>query len=624
MTNTELAKQIVSNVGGETNISTFTHCATRLRFTLKDMSKANVDTLKNLEGVLTAQVKSGQLQVVIGAKVEAIFNAVSEMIKIDDSSDVDVVPEKKNKISSIIETISGVFSPTLNVLIGCGMFKAIVSLITNLGLMDASDGFIVVLSMIGDLIFYFFPFFLAVSAAKKFKVNEYLALALAAAYMYPTIMNGATAAAETGVTTLSFLGLPILYVSYSSTVIPIILSVWVLSLIYKRIDNLIPDFLKVLFTSMVVLFIMVPLELIVLGPIGSYLGTYIAQFMDWFYNFGGFVAAALLGGTRSLLTMMGMHYALAPLQIQQIAETGISTLLVSALTANFAQAGAALGTGLAIKNKSEKSLAFSASLSAFFGITEPAMYGVNLKYKKPFIFAMASSAIAAAFLSFFHAGAMTYAPPGLFTLITYTADSFVFIILGVLLSSGLACVLSYFFGVSKSKKVEEIKNNEVKPISNVKKYTEEIYAPIEGQLISLQEVPDSTFASECMGKGIAIIPDQGKVYAPFNGTVSLVFPTKHAIGLTSQNGTEVLIHIGLDTVELEGKYFDVHVQVGDTIQKGQLLVDFDLEKISEKYPVTTPIIITNTDRFSEIKNSDHKHCIKGDVILKVTSKEDAE
>lgn len=624
MTNTELAKQIVSNVGGETNISTFTHCATRLRFTLKDMSKANVDTLKNLEGVLTAQVKSGQLQVVIGAKVEAIFNAASEMIKIDDSSDVDVVPEKKNKISSIIETISGVFSPTLSVLIGCGMFKAIVSLITNLDLMDASDGFIVVLSMIGDLIFYFFPFFLAVSAAKKFKVNEYLALALAAAYMYPTIMNGAAAAAETGVTTLSFLGLPILLASYSSTVIPIILSVWVLSLIYKRIDNLIPDFLKVLFTSMVVLFIMVPLELIVLGPIGSYLGTYIAQFMDWFYNFGGFVAAALLGGTRSLLTMMGMHYALAPLQIQQIAETGISTLLVSALTANFAQAGAALGTGLAIKNKSEKSLAFSASLSAFFGITEPAMYGVNLKYKKPFIFAMVSSAIAAAFLSFFHAGAMTYAPPGLFTLITYTADSFVFIILGVLLSSGLACMLSYFFGVSKPKKEEEIKNNETNSISDVKEYTEEIYAPIEGQLISLQEVPDSTFASECMGKGIAIIPDQGKVFAPFDGTVSLVFPTKHAIGLTSQNGTEVLIHIGLDTVELDGKYFDVHVQAGDTIQKGQLLVDFDLEKISEKYPVTTPIIITNTDRFAEIKNSDHKHCVKGDVILKVTSKEDAE
>lgn len=623
MTNTELAKQIVSNVGGETNISTFTHCATRLRFTLKDMSKANVDTLKNLEGVLTAQVKSGQLQVVIGAKVEAIFNAVSEMIKIDDSSDVDVVPEKKNKISSIIETISGVFSPTLSVLVGCGMFKAIVSLITNLDLMDASDGFIVVLSMIGDLIFYFFPFFLAVSAAKKFKVNEYLALALAAAYMYPTIMNGAAAAAETGVTTLSFLGLPILLVSYSSTVIPIILSVWVLSLIYKRIDNLIPDFLKVLFTSMVVLFIMVPLELIVLGPIGSYLGTYIAQFMDWFYNFGGFVAAALLGGTRSLLTMMGMHYALAPLQIQQIAETGISTLLVSALTANFAQAGAALGTGLAIKNKSEKSLAFSASLSAFFGITEPAMYGVNLKYKKPFIFAMVSSAIAAAFLSFFHAGAMTYAPPGLFTLITYTADSFVFIILGVLLSSSLACMLSYFFGVSKPKKEEEIKNNETNSISDVKKYTEEIYAPIGGQLISLQEVPDSTFTSECMGKGIAIIPDQGKVFAPFDGTVSLVFPTKHAIGLTSQNGTEVLIHIGLDTVELDGKYFDVHVQAGDTIQKGQLLVDFDLEKISEKYPVTTPIIITNTDRFSEIKNSDHKHCVKDDVILKVTSKEEA-
>ena len=460
MTNQELASRIIANVGGEGNISTLTHCATRLRFNLKDNSKANLDALKGLDGVITAQIKSGQMQVVIGAKVNAIFEEVSKQVHITEedsqsSGQTQTAEKPKNKVSAVIETISGIFAPTLPVLIGCGMFKAVVSLITNIQnlagvtVLPADSGFIQVLTMIGDLIFYFFPFFLAVSAAHRFKVSEYMALALAGAYMYPTIMNGAAAAVETGVTTMSFLGLPILYVSYNSTVIPIILSVWVLSLIYKRIDALVPDFLKILLTSMIVLFIMFPVELIVLGPIGSYLGTYIAQFMDWFYNVGGFVAAALLGGTRSLLTMMGMHYALGPLQIQQIAETGISTLLVSALTANFAQGGSAFGAFLAVKDKQMKSVASSAALSAILGITEPAMYGVNLKYRKPFIFAMVSSAISAAFLSFFHAGAMAYAPPGLFTIITYQADSFVFIILGAAMSFAIAAVLTFLFGVPK-------------------------------------------------------------------------------------------------------------------------------------------------------------------------------
>lgn len=310
-----LSEKIIELVGGEENISIFTHCATRLRFNLKDNNKADLEKLKKLDGVLTAQEKGGQVQVVIGAKVQAVFDEISSMIKITEGEPAKQ-EEKKGKISSVIEIISGVFAPTLPVLIGCGMFKAIVSLLTNLNVMQSTDSFIVLLTMIGDIIFYFFPFFLAVSAARKFKVSEYMALALAGAYMYPTIMEGAVAASTGGPAAMNFLGLPILFVNYKSTVIPIILSVWVLSLIYKRIDKFVPDSLKILLTSMIVLFIMVPLELIVLGPIGSYLGTYIAQFMDWFYNIGGFVAAALLGGTRSLLTMMGMHYALAPLQIQ--------------------------------------------------------------------------------------------------------------------------------------------------------------------------------------------------------------------------------------------------------------------------------------------------------------------
>ena len=611
MTNKELATKIIANVGGEQNISMLTHCATRLRFNLKDNGKANLDVLKKLDGVLTAQIKSGQLQVVIGAKVNAIFDEVSAQIHITEG-DVAVTEPPKNKVSAVIETISGIFAPTLPVLIGCGMFKAIVSLITGLELLSSDNDFVTLLSMIGDLIFYFFPFFLAVSAAKKFRVSEYMALALAAAYMYPTIINGAAAAEETGVAGLDFFGVTIPFISYSSTVIPIILSVWVLSLIYKRIDRLVPDFLKILLTSMIVLFIMVPLELIVLGPIGSYAGTYIAQFMDWFYSVGGFVAAALLGGTRSLLTMMGMHYALAPLQIQQIAETGISTLLVSALTANFAQGGSAFGAFLALKDKQMKSVAASAALSAVLGITEPAMYGVNLRYRRPFGIAMISSAIAAAFLSFFHAGAMAYAPPGIFTIITYTADSFVFFILGAALSFGLAAALTFFFGIPKEENKpsraedesgENENNSETAALSDksVAVKTEmTVYSPIPGSVIPLSEIPDEAFSSGAMGQGVGIVPAEGKVYAPFDGTVEMVFDTKHAIGLTSSDGVSLLIHVGLDTVELNGQYFTAHVSAEAPIKKGQLLLEFDLDKIAEKYKTVTPVLVVNTDDYTSV------------------------
>lgn len=629
MTNKELAAKIIANVGGEQNISILTHCATRLRFNLKDNNKANLEALKKLDGVLTAQIKSGQLQVVIGAKVNAIFDEVSAQVHITEG-EAAVTEPSKNKVSAVIETISGIFAPTLSVLIGCGMFKAIVSLITGLELLPSDNDFVTLLSMIGDLIFYFFPFFLAVSAAKKFRVNEYMALALAAAYMYPTIINGAAAAEETGVTGLNILGITVPFISYSSTVIPIILSVWVLSLIYKRIDRLVPDFLKILLTSMIVLFIMVPVELIILGPIGSYAGTYIAQFMDWFYSIGGFVAAALLGGTRSLLTMMGMHYALAPLQIQQIAETGISTLLVSALTANFAQGGSAFGAFLALKDKQMKSVAASASLSAVLGITEPAMYGVNLRYKRPFGIAMASSAVAAAFLSFFHAGAMAYAPPGIFTIITYTADSFVFIILGAALSFGLAALLTFFFGIpkeeNKASKEEKTIENENDPEADTLPDTSAaagaeltVYSPIHGNVVPLSEVPDEAFGSGAMGQGVGIEPDEGKVYAPFDGTVEMVFDTKHAIGLTSSDGISLLIHVGLDTVELNGQYFTAHVSAGDPIRRGQLLLEFDLDKIAEKYKTVTPVLVVNTDEYASVSGISGMKADNDTPVIKINA-----
>lgn len=621
----ELAQEIVRLVGGESNIRNLTHCATRLRFELVQDSLADLAALKKLDGVLTAQIQGTQTQVVIGAKVGKVYDAIMATAHfVPNAGETKKEKKKANPVSAALSAISGIFAPTLPVLIGCGMFKAIVAMITGFDLLPSDHSVVIVLSMIGDLIFYFFPFFLAVSAAKKFNTHEFLALALAAAYMYPTIMNGASAVAEGGPATLSFLRLPILFVNYKSTVIPIILSVWVLSLVYKWIDRIVPDMLKVFLTPMLVLIILVPLELVALGPIGSYAGEYIAQFIGWFYEVGGIFAAALLGGIRAPLTMLGMHYALSPLQIQQIAATGSTTLLVSALANNFAQSGAAFGTALAIKEKDKKSAAFGASLSAFMGITEPAMYGVNLIYKRPFFIAMLSSSIAAAFFQLFHTVGLAYVPPGIFTLISFQADSFVFVILGVILSFVLAAVLSFSFGVKKETLAEtgepqaafvsKIQTGETAAVG-----ADEITAPIQGKVIPMTEMKDEVFRSEAMGTGVAIIPEEGKVYAPFDCTVSMVFETKHAIGLISDKGTEVLIHIGVNTVQENGKGFTVKVEQGTVCRRGDLLLEFDLNYLKQKYDMTTPVIITNTFDYKDIQKTYTDHADNQMVVLKVES-----
>lgn len=614
MTNEELAKKIVQEIGGEENIQNMTHCATRLRFVLRDNSKANLQKITNYDGVLKAQLQSGQTQIIIGAKVQKIYDEIKKIVNISESEPMP--DEKKGRISSIIETIAGIFSPAIPMIIAGGMLKALVSLLTNYQIVNTESNEIVILSMIGDLVFYFLPFFLALSSAKKFKANEFLALGLAAGYMYPTILNGAAAVAETGVTTMSFLGLPILLVNYKSTVIPIILSVWLLSYVEKFVNKFMPDFLKIIFSAMIVLLIMIPLELIAIGPLGSYLGEYLAVFIRWFYTYGGVFSAFILGGTRSLLTMLGMHYALGPLQIQEIAATGGSYILVSALTANMAQAGAALGVFLKVKDKSVKSLAATSSLSAFLGITEPAMFGVNLKYKRPFGFALLSSAIGAAFLSLFQAQGTAYVPPSLLTLPVFQASSFLVVIIGVAISSGLACVLTFMFGIPKEENAHQsvtvVEDNKIVKNKLV------IESPIKGSVIPLSEVDDEVFSQELLGKGVAIIPEEGKVMAPFNGKINVLFDSKHALGLASDKGVELLIHVGIDTVNLNGEFFTTSFNQGDHFKKGDVLLTFDIQKIKAKgYQITTPIIVTNTNEFAEIKSCEAKEIDFSKMLLEL-------
>lgn len=456
MDNQKLAANIVQLVGNKENISQLTHCATRLRFVLKDDKKADQKAIEALDDVLTVRNSGGQFQVVIGPKVAEVYEEIAKMTHISAKPTESVPVKKKNPINVVLETIAGVFTPILPALIGCGLLKGLSSIFTTLGWVDNSSGFIQIFNMMGDVVFYFLPFFLAVSAARKFKTNEFLALALAGAYLHPTILDAAAKIAETGINSIDFLGMPILLVKYTSSVIPIILSVWILSYVYRYIDKYIPDFLRVIVTPVLVLFIMVPLQLVVLGPIGSYAGEWLGQGIGWLFGVAGVFASILLGFFRPILVMFGLHYSIMPMQIQEVAANGYTLLLPTALAANIAQAGAAFGVFFLTKKKTMKSAAGTTGFTALFGITEPAMYGVNLRYKRPFFAACAASAIVSGFFALVHTKGLLIAPPGLLTLTGYEADKYFYIIIGVLLSLILSFIFTLVVGIKEEPQDEKL------------------------------------------------------------------------------------------------------------------------------------------------------------------------
>ncbi|ETT36159.1 PTS system transporter subunit IIC [Paenibacillus sp. FSL R5-192] len=627
----ELAKEIIANIGQD-NITYATHCATRLRFNVKDESQVNLKALDRLEGVLRAQFNSGQLQIIIGAKVKSVFDAVSEKLDLENQDiEVKAVQQKKNVISRVVETVAGIFGPVIPVLIGCGMVKSVLAILTTMNLLETTSGAYQTFSLISDLIFYFFPFFLAVSAAKKFKTNEYLAVALAGAYMYPTIMEGAAKVAETGVTSLSFFGLPLLLVNYKSTIIPIIISVWVMSYVYRFVNKRIPDMFKILFVPMIVLFIMVPLGLIVFGPLGTYFGSGVAQIVTYLYTVNGVIGAFLFGTFRPLLIIFGMHYAITPINSQLIAEYGYSVISPANLTGNLAQAGACIGVFLLLKHKASKSSALSSGVTAMFGITEPAIFGFNLKYKRPFICAMLAGGIGAAYINFWGGGATALILPGILALPTYIADSYIHIIIGVAISITLALVAVLIWGIEEeipAPVTASVGNGtDGSAAANVITSTSESHAltrptgtliigsPINGTVKNITEIDDPIFA---LGSGAAVESIDGKVYAPFDGKVVSLFPTKHAIGLMSNEGVEMLVHVGINTVKLKGKHFTAYVQQDQVIKQGDLLIEYDHEAIrAAGFDTVVPIIISNTFEYQSVEQIAEDRVVQNEALLRI-------
>ncbi|GAB1305872.1 beta-glucoside-specific PTS transporter subunit IIABC [Bacillus altitudinis] len=621
MENKELAGKIVKLIGGTENISQSWHCITRLRFNLNDESQVKVDELKTLDGVLGAQFQSGQFQVIIGAKVAEVYEEIDHLAghSSNDSAPVKNT-SKMNPIEVVFDVISGIFTPILPAIVGSGLIKGIMALFVSLGWLTETSSTYQVLQIFSNAVFYFLPFLIAYSAAKKFKTRESLALALAGILLYPTMVEGAAKGADP----LNFLGLSIPLNNYTSSVLPIILGVLLLSFVDKWITKAIPKSLSIVFTPVLSLMITAPLTLAFIAPIGNVSGQYLEIFFTSLFNFAGPIAGLLMGGLMPLIVLTGMHYAFFPSTLASFEKVGYDIMLLPMnFIANMAQAGAVLGVIIRTKRVETRSLALSTLLPSFFGITEPAIYGVTLRLKKPFYASLIGGAVGGCFYGLFSVKTTAFSIPGITSLPTYImkgTNNFQLALIGIALSFIVSLLITILLGFQESvtafneQAAEKPNHTESTENQQMSKQTNpyEVQAPMSGKVIPLSEVNDSVFSSEMMGKGVAILPDKGVVQAPFSGKVVTVTPTKHAIGLVSDDGIELLIHVGIDTVSLNGQFFDVLVKEGDEMKTGDHLLSFDIEGIQSNHlDVVTPIIVTNSTQYLDVIHTGDAHVTAG-------------
>lgn len=616
MSNKDLSKQIITLVGGEGNVNSVFHCATRLRFKLKDNSKANKAALEKTPGVITVVENSGQFQVVIGNNVSQVFEQIMKETSLQDAekSGSDESSESTGVLGKAVDIISSIFSPILGALAGAGILKGLLALILSLKWIDATSGTYMILNAAADSVFYFLPVFLAVTAARKFKANQFVSIAIAGALIYPAVV-----AAVGSPDPLHFLGIKIVLINYSSSVIPIILAVWVQSYVERWFRSFIHESVRNILVPMFALLIVIPLTFLAFGPVGSLISDGLASGYTWLYNLSPLVAGAIAGAFWQVFVIFGVHWGFVPIMLSNIATLGHDTMLPILSAAVLSQAGAVFGVFLKSRNPQLKALAGSSTLSAVFGITEPTIYGVTLKLKKPFIYACISGAIGGAIIATGGARALSFSLPGLLALPTYFGTGFIWVVIGILVAFVLSAVLVLVLGF---KEPETDAAASVNPGGTSGTTTptlidkELVVSPLSGTLQPLDTLPDEAFASGAMGKGIVIEPSSGILTSPVNGTVTTVFPTGHAIGITSDSGAELLIHVGVNTVKLKGQHFTKKVKEGDKVVKGQLLLEFDLEAIRAAGFVTaTPVIVTNSAQYLDVLKSTGTEVPSGELLL---------
>lgn len=611
------AMELLKELGGNDNITNVTHCATRLRFILKDESIVNKDKVAKIPGVITTVQAGGQFQVVIGNHVKDAYEHMIKMVTIDEEAAKGTGNKKVGIVSRIIDVISAIFAPFLYTLAACGILQGILGVLVALNAIDTAGGTYQILNFISWTAFTFLPVLIAVTASKKFGVNTFIALVIACALVCPDYIAMVNAAKP-----VYFLGMKVQLLSYTSSVIPIILSIWIASYVQKFFDKYLPIVIRNLFTPMFTIAIMVPLTLLAFGPIGNTIGGAIGGIYNTLYNLSPIVAGLVVGGLWEVLVIFGVHWGITPVTVGNYANLGYDTFTGLQASAVFSQAGATFGVFLKTKNKDMKGVSASAAITGLFGITEPAIYGVNLRLKKPMICGCIAGAVGGAIGGAFHAVSWSYNMPGIATLPAYFKAGhltpFIGLVISIVVAFVLGAVLTYIVGFEdeaddETKKIET--SNETTETNG--EATSEFVAPVTGNVIPVNQVKDEAFASEAMGKGVGIEPENGKVYAPFDGNVDAVFPTGHLVGLSDGNGAEVLIHIGVDTVKLEGKGFTTYVSQGDKVKKGDLLVEFDVELLKkEGYDTTVMFITTDTSKDVQVL-SGRKEAVKDIAFLTV-------
>ena len=618
-----LAKEILENVGGKENINSLTHCVTRLRFRLKDESKANDEALKNNPGVVTVMKSAGQYQVVIGNHVPLVYGDVCELAGISNGTQqVEEAPQ--GLFNKLIDIISGCFQPILGPLCAAGIIKGLNALLVFiLGSSFSNSGTYMILNAIGDSIFNFLPIILGYTAAKKFNVNVIVGMIIGATLCYPTIQTDTLSAAGKAIGTLpfigsyytKFIGIPFVSGNYTSTVVPVICIVALAAQIQKIAKKFVPEMLQNFFVPFFVLIISLPIGLLVIGPIVSLLTTVLSNMFAGLYAFSPIVTAFVIGALWQCLVIFGLHWALVPMAMVNIGNLGYDTILPGMLGTTFAATGVLAAMYLKLKDENKKALAIPGVISAFCGVTEPAIYGFLLPEKTPFVFSCIGGAVGGAIMGTVAAKQYVIGGLGIFSVVNYispkgNATGMVVSLIAGAVSLVVGFVLTMIFYKTNDQQVE---NKEVTKLEE-----ETILSPIKGEVKPIEESSDAAFASGALGKGVVILPEEGKVYAPVTGTVTVLFPSLHAIGITSDAGVELLIHIGINTVQLNGEGFTAHIKQGDQIKQGQLLVEFDMNKIKEAgYSLETPVLVTNYADLKEVKNTNASSVQLQETLIEV-------
>ncbi|MDR2832299.1 MAG: beta-glucoside-specific PTS transporter subunit IIABC [Streptococcaceae bacterium] len=622
----DLAKNIVKEIGGKGNINGLTHCITRLRFKLKDESIANTEVLKNMDGVVTVMQAGGQYQVVIGNHVPFVFQEVLDYTGIDPTKSVDMGKQKPFDV--VLDVISGCFQPFLAILASAGMIRGLTALLVFLGAFERGSGTFIMLDNIGDSAFMFMPVIIGLTAARKFKVNDFVGLLLGAALMNPNLsLNALSANDATPIMTLfsgtifendvyqTFFGIPWMARNYASSVIPIIFIVLLASQIQKVAKKIVPEMLANFFVPFLTVLFTLPLGFLVVGPVFSFATDGLMAVFQSLIGFSPVLFGAVLGFSWQILVMFGLHWAVVPLALVQFMNNGFGNILTNIACVSFGQTAALVAIYLKLKDKKLKTLAIPAIVSGIVGITEPAIYGFTLPRKKVFIFTCIGGMIGGAYAGLMNLTVWNQGGLGVFAFPNYIRpDGDLTDFITLLISIAISVTISFTLTMLFHKEPEVLVSVEPTKIAKLSK--EEIISPIEGSVLPLNEASDAAFAQGILGKGSLVIPTKGEVISPFDGTIMTLFPTKHAIGLISDKGVELLIHVGIDTVQLEGRHFEAFVEQGAKVKKGDKLVGFDIEAIeAEGYNTQVPIIVTNTNDYKDVIATDRKEVKTDDVLI---------